>query len=338
MVSFDKCQLAVIDRLIKEGKNSDELAKEFHCHKRTIQRMKARKTKHGDVSYRKSSGRPRKTTPRQDRKVILAVRKTPEASQRQVSQTIQETTGVSLSRRTVVKRLLEEQIHQATLKEKPKLTDWHRKRRYEWAANLIAKEPSDFFPYLFTDEVRICLYSSDSRRRVAWLKPSELTLKSNVKGTLKHPPWLHVWAGICLNGRTKLGFLSKNVDSYEYCHLLRTHYLPEVQRLGVDGRLILLQDGAPCHRSAHTRAFMESNDIVTAPHPSQSPDMNPIEHVWPHLKRAVAKTTCNTLKTLQETVIKEWNNLPAQLIQNLCLSYSRRIRACYDAKGGNTRY
>ena len=42
------------------------------------------------------------------------------------------------------------------------------------------------------------------------------------------------------------------------------------------------------HRtSRHSMDYLKSKDIRTFPHPAKSPDMSPIEHIWPALKEGI---------------------------------------------------
>ena len=338
MTKLSEADLAVIVRLRQEQKGSDDLAKEFGVHKRTIRRALARNRANGSPGYLKSPGRPRKTSGRENRRLVLVARQNPRATGNELKRAYEEATGKELSRMTIAKRLREEGIRQVTLKEKPLLTKAMKKRRREWAAQLVSEPPSAFFPYVFTDEVRICLYQSDSKKKMAWIKPSESLLARNIKPTLKHPPWLHVWAGISLQGRTRLAFMSKGVGADEYIDMLKTTLLPDVEKLSYNGRLVLLQDGAPAHTADRTFAFLDSRGVEVAEHPPYSPDLNPIEQCWPHLKRACERHNPTSLSHLRDIVKAEWSNLDAGLIESLCLSYPRRIRACADAKGGHTKY
>ena len=70
--------------------------------------------------------------------------------------------------------------------------------------------------------------------------------------------------------------------------------------------------------------------------PAQSPDLNPIEHLWEHLKRRLGEYEHPPKGVLElwEHVEKEWKGIGASVCQNLIESMPRRVNAVIKAKGG----
>ena len=76
--------------------------------------------------------------------------------------------------------------------------------------------------------------------------------------------------------------------------------------------------------------------------PAQSPDLNPIEHLWQHLKRQLAKYENDPVSIYElwecVDIETEWNNIPPRICLDLIATMPRRVDAVLKAKGGYTKY
>ena len=72
------------------------------------------------------------------------------------------------------------------------------------------------------------------------------------------------------------------------------------------------------------------------PWPAQSPDLNPIECLWQHLKRKLGEYPEPPKGILQlwERVEQEWEAIPASVCRDLAESMSMMVAAVISAKGG----
>ena len=59
--------------------------------------------------------------------------------------------------------------------------------------------------------------------------------------------------------------------------------------------------------------------------PAQSPDLNPIEHLWRELKLPEAKHQPQNLKGLERVFREEWTNILPEMCTNLETSYKKRL-------------
>src|SRR5882762_3951590 len=64
---------------------------------------------------------------------------------------------------------------------------------------------------------------------------------------------------------------------------------------------------------------------------SQSPDMNPLEHLWEHLKHCLKRylTPPKGVHELWDRVAEEWDEISPEVCQNLIESMPSQIQAVY---------
>ena len=68
------------------------------------------------------------------------------------------------------------------------------------------------------------------------------------------------------------------------------------------------------------------------PWPGNSPDMNPIEHVWDFIGNKIQDCMFQNMDELFERVKAEWNKIPLQYISNLYESMRMSVSALIKAK------
>ena len=104
--------------------------------------------------------------------------------------------------------------------------------------------------------------------------------------------------------------------------------------------IIFQQDNNFKHTSKKAQKWFEDNGFTVLKWPAQSPDLNPIEHLWNHLKRKLGKyeEPANSINELWERIQKEWEAIPKEECQKLIESMHRRLSAVIRAKGGYTKY
>ncbi len=74
--------------------------------------------------------------------------------------------------------------------------------------------------------------------------------------------------------------------------------------------------------------------------PPQSPDLNPIEHLWDVVEREICimDVQPTNLQQLRDAFVSIWTKISEECFQHLVESLPRRIKAVLKAKGGPTRY
>ena len=150
-----------------------------------------------------------------------------------------------------------------------------------------------------------------------------------------------VWGCMGWNGVGVLSEVQRIMNADQYCDILDGGVQESFETLEMpEGERIFQQDNDPKHTSKKATKWFEDNDVEVMVWPAQSPDLNPIEHLWEHLKRVLRKNPvpAKGAHELWERVVEEWNNIPPETCQNLIESMPRRVEAVIKAKGGHTKY
>jgi hypothetical protein len=86
--------------------------------------------------------------------------------------------------------------------------------------------------------------------------------------------------------------------------------------------------------------WFKDNGIKVLDWPAQSPDLNPIEHLWSILKFHLAAypTPPPSIEELWKRVEAEWEKIPKEECLKLINSMPRRVAAVLKVKGGYTKY
>ncbi len=102
------------------------------------------------------------------------------------------------------------------------------------------------------------------------------------------------------------------------------------------------QDNAPCHKAEIISDwFLEhDNEFTLLKWPPQSPDLNPIEHLWDVVEREIhiMDVQSTNLQQLRDAIMSIWSKTSEECFRHLVESMPRRIKTVLKEKGGPTRY
>ena len=152
-----------------------------------------------------------------------------------------------------------------------------------------------------------------------------------------------VWGSMTHKGVGAVHVLKQRMTALVYINILEENLLPTLQTVGFFqdfSHPIFQQDNDPKHKAKATMQWFRANRIRLLDWPAQSPDLNPIEHLWTELKRRLGqyKTPPAGMLELERRVEEEWAKIPLSLCQTLIESMPKRIEAVIKAKGGHTKY
>ena len=116
------------------------------------------------------------------------------------------------------------------------------------------------------------------------------------------------------------------MNADQYCQILSGGVVESFEKLEMEeGKWYFQQDNDPKHTSRKATEWFEDNEIQVLSWPAQSPDLNPIEHLWEHLKQQLWKYSDPPKGELWDRLVDEWNEISPEVCQNLIQSMPRCI-------------
>ena len=205
----------------------------------------------------------------------------------------------------------------------PRLTPEKHERRVKFAM----RERGTLHNIWFSDEK---IFNCNDHQHTQWAEDIDEVVP---RATEKFSVGLHVW-GVVGVGYRQLVFLPEgtvNADGYK--DTVKRFMLRQYKtKLKTVPSLRFMQDGASAH-TASLSQLREWGVNMLEGWPATSPDLNPIENVWSLMSHRVSNEVCKTRDDLVRAVEDAWFAIPDRVIDNLVLSFKRRLEKCVEVNG-----
>jgi transposase len=326
-------QLSVIS-LLQQGLSCRQIASNLQIGHSTVSEICS---KFPHPLTKSSGGRPTKLSPHDQHHLACSI------TSGQVDNASQAKSHLSLnvSTQTIRNALKKENLKAAVKAKKPLLLPQHIKARYDFAVKYQHWTEEDWFRVVFSDETKINCLGSDGRVWV-WKKPGTGLTQQHVSGTVKFGGGsLMVWGCMTAHGVGYMCRIDGRMDGELYRDILDDYLFQTVDLYGMDReRFVFQQDNDPKHTCRIAKNWFQEHEVEVLDWPAQSPDLNPIEHLWWHLKRRLGAypDEPKSILELWERVEMEWEKIPKETCIELIKSMPRRVSAVLKAKGGYTKY
>ncbi|GFX48171.1 transposable element Tcb1 transposase [Trichonephila clavipes] len=265
------------------GRTQLEVSEELGIAQSSISRLWQRFQDDGNVSRCYSTGRPRVTTPNEDRYLVVTAKINTRSTALDMSHQLSSATGTTASRQTMYRCLGHIGLYTRRPVRCVPLTAAHCRLRLTWSRQHALWTTQQWSFVMFSDESRFSL-QSDSHRTLIWRVPGTRYHQENT--TDVSAGWL-VWGGIILSSRTDLHVQSVTLTG----HIYRDVILEQRVRLfrgAMGAEFLFMDDNARPHRANIVDECLQSDNITRMDCPAYSPDLNPIDHVWDMLGRRIA--------------------------------------------------
>ena len=325
--------------MVRAGMTQRQVAERHNVSHSVISRLMSRLNETGSVDERQRSGRPHKTTERENRLLMRLSRQQPFSTANGLRGQWQ--TNVRISRRTVNRRLNNHRLRARRPVKRPLLTARHKQARLQWARDHIGWNIRSWQRVHWSDESRFLLKPIDGRMRV-WRQPNTALNPEHVLNTTAFGGGgVTVWGCFSLNCKLDLHTLDGTLTALKYRdNILRPIIVPHFDGHPLRDRPIFMDDNARPHRAHIVNDYLQNEAIETMQWPAMSPDMNPIEHVWDFIGRKINERDppCQNIAELSDALIQEWRQFPQQRLRRLVYSMRRRVQELHRKRGGYTRY
>lgn len=290
--------------------------------------------KHGFVSDRARSGRPRVHSARDDRMVKY------EAARNVVFSAAEIARERNMPRRSVSNILRASNFRPYKDKNFTLYTrNWKEKRK-----QLYGRIRSvDWDNVIYSDEKRFVL-KPDGRLKIYARSTQELMRKRGNVG-VNTRLGIRVWGAVSSRGTGPLIFLKQPWSSEEYKKqvlqpIFGTKYAIQ-KMLRTRGyklrRWYFQQDNDPAHKGKAAMNYLKKNHVNVLKWPPRSPDLSPIENIWSIMVKKIR--LCQLVngkrhneKSLKAAIQQAWDSIPPRVCRNLCYSVPARLQQMKDNK------
>lgn len=342
--------------LLDTGFSHRQAAGKMKRNSRTLDRLAKKKNEDTKMETKTTGqlGRPRKTTPRDDRALARRADAADEPSARTIATESKiHNSDSAISTQTVCRRLKEQRMRPRRKIPKPRLTKEQKAARLRWAEAHKNWTPDQWDRVLWSDESPFTIVPTPSRKFV-WVregkKAKNKKARINPRQVAQTAKWgggkIQVWGCFYAGGVGHLTEIHGTMKKEGYKNILIHNVIPLIQQKTHSEpstiAWIFQQDGASPH-TANTninylkRKSLESGSSWTVMEwPAQSPDLSPLENLWHYLKDQLRKypQLPTSKQELFERLQTEWEKLGPDALQPYVSSMAQRCAAVIEAKGG----
>ena len=190
-----------------------------------------------------------------------------------------------------------------------------------------------------TMRIKIELFGLNTKRHV-WRKPGTAHHLANTIPTVKHGGGsiIMMWGCFSAAGTGRLVLIEGKMNAAKYTDIHEENLLHSALDLRLWRRFAFQHDNDPKHTAKRTKEWLRRKSVHVLEWPSQSPDLNPIEHLWKELKMAVYRRSPSNLTELARICQEEWAKMSRNKCAKLVASFPKRLEAVTAAKGAATKY
>lgn len=300
----------------------------------TVSRIYKKYKETGTTANIPKPGRPKLLDERNCRYLIRKVIENPAITSNQIQNNMKEVINKNIHSSSIRRLLLQNNIKSYVAKKKPFLSKKQMKKRLDWCKAYRYMTSDYWKKIIFSDESTFCIKMDIVNKRIRRSSLDNAYKSKYLQQTIKFPPYWMIWGCFRDNELGPLVFINGTVNSIKYKEILEKNLVNFIKPGD-----IFQDDSAPAHRSKSVLSFLDEERIEHLDWPSNSPDLNPIEHVWSMMSKKLKSKLITNKSTLKDEIKKIWENgISKEYLEKLVESMPNRISECIKNKGGVTKY
>jgi transposase len=336
MKALKKSQIDSIKSLISQGKSIRQVSGALNLSIGVVQKYAV-----GCQKQKIKKGRPRKLRESDIEYCVLSILSDKADGATDLVKKLRAERNVIVSRKTIARALKERGLKAGEKKKKPLLSSKNVRDRLKFAKAHQHWTVEDWRNVVFSDETKINRFNSDGRKWTWYREGSSLNSR-RVTQTVKNGGGnIKIWGCITSKGVGHMCKIENNLDSFLYLEILKGELVDtfKLYRLN-ESKTMFQHDNDPKHTAIKVKKYLQKQKFETLWWPSQSPDLNPMEHIWVVLKQALNryKKPASGMLELWDRVQLEWEKISKETCLKFIDSMPKRMSAVIKAKGSWTKY
>ena len=303
--------------------------------RKTILRLVDKIEQTGSLISEKGKHNPQSLVPQRSVDVRERLLRSPHKSLRRLSQE----TGYSLTMCQRAAKHAKLRQYRMTAVHELKEPDKIKRVRYcNWLLHVVERDPDILKVTWFTDEAWFHLsgYVNSQNTRV-WASENPHVFHESPL----HSEKVGVWCAI--SGERIIGpiFFEETVNTVAYKNIF-TDFVNQLDDMELT-QGYFQQDGATCHTSNESMAFIssffEDRVISKGLWPPRSPDLTtPDYFLWGYLKSRVYRNRPQTKDDLRRNITAEINNIDIDMLRRVSNNMVKRATMCLQEEGGHFQH
>jgi transposase len=269
--------------------------------------------------------------------IFEEIGKNPKIGTPKITEKLKREKNIEVTPQTTRNYLRDEGYKAQSACEKPLLSIKNKIHRYKIAKKWIYWSEKEWQSIIFSDEAKFNVFQSDGKCTV-WRKNGTRLNQEHIVQTVKHGGGnVMAWGSISANGLGELVFIEGTMDRYVYLGIVRDNLPRSAEKMGYI-KYKFQQDNDPKHTATLVKDYFVEKGVDLIEWSSQSPDLNPIEHVWSYIKTKLRDYKIRNKSDLKAAIMDIWNRIPLEFVQKLINSMPRRAAELHKARGGHIDY